>query len=306
MASMVLLALTGSVMAPSVTRAGAAGTGAASASAALVVSPSTGLIDNQVVSVMVTGASAGTTYVAVECDPTAFTLLAKGESPADACEARHNAVITVDGGGVAASTLQPQAILTTSLGAADCRQVQCFITVEALYSTGGPSLLVQNIAYAASACSAAGSCTTPDDAWDPTLGVPPVGPAQRLTGTVASPRSRSRGTAHLRRSNLSAVPGTPVTVAVTAGQAGDLTSPGAVTGPYRSAFPAPVVPTTRWPVTVAAVGIVRPGHLLGRRQPSSTVVDVALTDLTTSVTVNTQQFVLYAGPTTFVGGSPAR
>ena len=57
-------------------------TGAASpAAATLTVNPSSGLTDNQTVSVVVTGASPGTTYVAVECDPTAFTLQAEGASP---------------------------------------------------------------------------------------------------------------------------------------------------------------------------------------------------------------------------------
>ncbi len=137
---------------------------------ALTVTPPSGLVDNQTVSVVVSGVSPGTTYVTVECDPTAFTLLAQGASPADACEARHNAVITVDAGGVASTTLQAQAVLTTSLGSSDCRTVQCFVAVESLHSTGGPGILLQDITFAAGACDRRGSCTPPDDAWDPALG----------------------------------------------------------------------------------------------------------------------------------------
>src|SRR5580700_291989 len=62
--------------------AGAVPAGAA-AGAALTVTPSSGLIDGQSVSVVVTGASPGSVYVAAECDPEAFTLLADGESPQD-------------------------------------------------------------------------------------------------------------------------------------------------------------------------------------------------------------------------------
>ena len=284
---------------------------AAPAAGTLTVTPSTGLVDNQGVSVVVGGASAGTIYVAVECDPTAFTLLADGESPADACEARHNSVIAVDGGGVAASTLHPQAVLTTALGSADCRQVQCFIAVESLYSTGGPSLLLQDISFAPSACSASGACTTPDDAWDPSLGTPvypsvsaPVSAPAPAPGTTGDGTGRhQRAASRLRRSDRPATPGAPVTVAVTAGLAGDLTTPGSITGPYSSPFPAPVVPAT----PVAGEGLLRlalaaPHTSWGGPRPSSTVVDVTVADLTTSTTVGTQQFVLYSGGHTFTYG----
>jgi hypothetical protein len=312
-ASMAFLALAGAVvLPPSPAGSGAAAVGAPAGTGAsavatvggtLTVTPSTGLIDGQDVSVVVSGASAGTTYVAVECDPTAFTLLANGESPADACEARHNSVITVDGGGVAASTLHPQAVLTTALGSADCRRVQCFIAVESLYSTGGPSLLLQDIAYAASACSAPGSCTTPDDAWDPSLGTSVYPSTSALAATPGATRRHPRTAFRNHRAGRLATPGAAVTVPVTAGRAGDLTAPESVTGPYRSAFPAPVVPAT----PVAGEGLLRlalsaPQTSWGGPRPSSTVVDVALTDVTTSTTVGTQQFVLYAGGRTFTYG----
>jgi hypothetical protein len=265
--------------------------------AALTVTPSSGLVDNETVSVVVTGVSPGTTYVAVECDPTAFTLLAGGASPADACEARHNSVITVDAGGVAATTLQPQAVLTTSLGRSDCRAEQCFIAVESLHSTGGPAILLQDITFTAGACDQRGSCTPPDDAWDPSLG----NAASTITtsgGGRATARVAARATARV------AVPGHPVTVPVTAGQAGDLTLADAVTGPYQSGFPAPIVPSA----PLSGEGLLRlalaaPHTSWGAPHPSSVVVDATLTDLTTSTTVGTQQFVLFAGssPFTYAG-----
>src|ERR1700678_4567712 len=149
-----VLALVGTV---TLSTAGAVPAGAATG-AALTVTPSSGLIDGQSVSVVVTGASPGSVYVAAECDPEAFTLLADGESPQDACDSRHNAVIDVDAGGGAAATMEPQAVLTTALGSSDCRSEQCFIAVESLYSTGGSTLLVEDISFSSSACAAAGSC----------------------------------------------------------------------------------------------------------------------------------------------------
>ncbi|HEV3132011.1 MAG TPA: neocarzinostatin apoprotein domain-containing protein [Acidimicrobiales bacterium] len=297
-----MLALLGSLVGPA--PAGAAAAGVAAPGAALTVTPSTNLIDNQTVSIVITGAGGGSTYVAVECDPTAFTLLAKGQSPADGCEARHNAVITVDTGGTAAATLQPQAILTTSLGSADCRQVQCFIAVESLYSTGGPSLLLEDINYAASACSAVGSCTSPDDSWDPSLGAPVLGAARGQTATGAAARPRQKPKFGVGRSSRLATPGRPATVPLTAGSAGDLSGSGTVTGPYLSTFPAPMVPAT--PVTgegLLRLALSAPHTSWGAAQPSSTVVDVTLTDVSTATTVGTLQFVLYAGAHPFTYGA---
>jgi hypothetical protein len=277
---------------------GTAGAAPASSpvSAALTVTPSANVVDNQTVSVVITGASPGSTYVAVECDPMAFTLLSKGESPADACEARHNAIITVDAGGAAAATMQLQAVLTTSLGSSDCRAEQCFVAVEALFSTGGPALLVQNISFSAAACGARKSCTPPEDSWDPSLNTSSLSAVQRPV--EAGPPSVA--TPQIRSSRRTAIPGKPVVLPVTAGQAGDLTAPGAITGPYTSPFPSSVTRGT----AVAGEGLLRlalsaPHTSWGDARPSSTVVDVALTDVTTSTVVSTQQFVLSAGSATF-------
>ena len=263
---------------------------------ALNVTPSSGLVDNQTVSVVATGASPGTTYVAAECDPTAFTLLGRGASPADGCEARHNSVITVDAGGVAATTLQPQAVLTTSLGSSDCRVVQCFVAVEALHSTGGPSILVQNITFATGACDRRGSCTPPHDAWDPSLG----GTASAGTASAGT-ASAGAASATGRAPSRSAVAGHPVSLTVTAGLAGDLTTGDAVTGPYGGAFPAPEVPAApEQGEGLLRLALSAPHTSWGNLHPSSVVVDATLTDLTTSTNLGTQQFVLFAGSSPFV------
>jgi Neocarzinostatin family len=268
----------------------------AAATTALSVQPSTGLVDNQTVSVVVTGGSAGSVYVVAECDPGAFTLLAKGESPSDACDSRDDAVIAVDAGGAATVNLKPHAVLTTALGSSDCRSEQCFIAVESQFSTGGSTLLVQDISFASTACASPKACALPADGWDPSLN---AGPSATATAAPAPAT-----TATSRASKRPATPGSPVSFPITAGQAGSLTASGSVTGPYGSAFPAPVVPTT----PVSGEGLLRlaltaPHTSWSKAQPSSTVVDVTLTDLTTSTTVGTQQFVLYAGtaPFTYAG-----
>lgn len=294
-ASVASLALGCSLAGPPQVASGAA-TGTV-ASSVLSVSPSTNLMDSQTVSVVITGASAGSIYLAAECDPRAFTLLASGESPADACEARHNAVLTVDAGGVAATTLQPQAVITTSLGAGDCRAIQCFVAVESLYSTGGPALLLQNITFSPSACTKAKTCVTPSDSWDPSLPASTLGTTHVGAQAASVPRAPSpRHGTH----SPSAKPGSPVSIVLTAGQAGDLNAAGAIAGPYTSAFAAPTVPIT----PVAGDGLLRlamsaPKTSWGAKLPSSTVVDITLTDTTTSTTVSTQQFVLYDGANTF-------
>lgn len=96
----------------------------------LTVSPSSGLVDGQTVSVVVTGVAAGT-YVVVECDPQALHLLTNGQQPEDGCNPLHNAIVGADAGGVIATTMQVQALMTTSLGPADCRTGGCFVAVEA-------------------------------------------------------------------------------------------------------------------------------------------------------------------------------
>jgi hypothetical protein len=302
-----VLVATGSM--GSVVWAAAAATPAvASTGAALSVTPSTGLTDGQTVSVVVTGASAGSVYVAAECDPEAYTLLGEGAAPSDACDSRHNAVMAVDAGGAAAVTLQPQAVLTTALGASDCRAEQCFIAVESLYSTGGSTLLVQSVTFSPSACAGAKACTTPADAWDPTIDGTAAVPAASPAPAAATPvvRASVARSTHLTvsASTHPAVPGRPLTLPIAAGVAGDLSGAGAVTGPYGSPYPAAVVPSS----PVSGEGLLRlalssPHTSWGARDPSATVVDVTLVDTTTGTSLGTQQFVLYAGsaPFTYAG-----
>ena len=159
----------------------------------LTVTPQRGLVDGQRVTVRITGGSFGTTYAVVDCDPKALALLLQpGASVEDACDSRHNSVMTVGANKVATTSLALPAVLTTALGGANCLKVSCFVAVEAIHSTGGASTLVQYLTFAADACSAPGSCATPADAWDPKLGSPPVrsSPTPLTTGTDAGLTTR--------------------------------------------------------------------------------------------------------------------
>ena len=158
---------------------------------ALSVTPHTGLLDGEQVTVRVTGGSSGTTYAVVDCDPKALLLLLEpGASVQDACDSRHNSVMAVNRAGVASTTLAlPWGHSTTALGGANCLKVKCFVAVEALHSTGGLSTLAQDLTFSATACAVPGSCTTPADAWDPSLGPPPIvrsGPARREESSPTS------------------------------------------------------------------------------------------------------------------------
>jgi hypothetical protein len=300
----------------------------------LSVSPHRGLIDGEQVAVRISGGTYGTTYAVAECDLTAFVLLAEpSASPQDVCDSRHNAVITVAADGTAIGSLHLPAVLTTALGGIDCRKAPCSLAVDALHSTGGAPFLVQGLSFAANACAAAGSCSTPLDAWDPSLGAPPaLGPALSLNSAMLG------GTVPRAAGSVRAVK--PLVVPLQPTVAGNLSTPGSVTGPFNgqalgglnqtttttaitttaitttttamttTTTTAPVTPTTSATTTTPTVpvqgeGLLRlalesPGTSWGPGQPSSTVVDATLSDLTTHQVGDTQRFVLFWGASPFV------
>ena len=173
---------------------------------ALSVSPHTGLLDGEQVTVRVTGGSSGTIYAVVDCDPKALLLLLEpGASVQDACDSRHNSVMAVNRAGVASTTIALPAVLTTAIGGANCLKVKCFVAVEALHSTGGLSTLTQDLTFSATACAAPGSCTTPADAWDPSLGPPPTvrsGPAGARAARPRAARPRASRPTRLPRARV--------------------------------------------------------------------------------------------------------
>ena len=96
--------------------------------APFTVTPSTGLVDGQVMSVVATGTTPGSTFVFVECDPVALQIflgqLPPEDNPNDGCEEQRNTVLFSDAAGVVAGTLRASAVLATAAGTADCRVQQ--------------------------------------------------------------------------------------------------------------------------------------------------------------------------------------
>lgn len=266
----------------------------------LSVTPSSGLIDGEQVQVSVSGGTAGTTYAVADCDPKALLLLVEpGASPQDDCDSRHVSLMTVAADGNAETTMDLPALLTTALGGADCRKTACFLAIYAVNYLGGARLLLQALHFAADACAAPGSCAVPADAWDPSLGPAPDG---RTTPLMKSPTMLGRSV----DGQMTSLP-RPVSVTLRPAIAGDLSLPGSVTGPYTgSALTARALTSTA--TTTAASqgeGLLRlamdaPGTSWGPGQPSSTVVDATLVDLTTGQHLGTQQFVLFWGAKPFV------
>jgi len=302
--------------------------------ATLSVSPHQALVDGQPVRVRISGASYGTTYAVAECDPKAALLLPEPSSSLqDGCDSRNSTLVTVGAGGSASVPVDLAAVLTTSLGASDCRKQRCFLAIFALHSTGGAKFAVQRLSFSAKACAAPGSCATPADAWAPSLG-PPPSVDQQSAGT-APPTSVAAGSA----AHLINV-GNPLVVGLQPTLAESLTTQGSVTGPFYgqglagSGTSAPIsspststseppnssttsmstpsssTPTSSTTSITPSVpgqgeGLLRlaldaPGTSWGPGTPSSTVVDAAVTDLSTHQVVGTQQYVLFWGASPFV------
>ena len=130
------------------------------------VSPHRALVDGQPVMVRISGGSYGTTYAVAECDPKAVLLLPEASSSLqDGCDSRNTTVVTIGPNGSASVPVDLAAVLTTSLGAADCRRQKCFLAIFSLHSTGGVPFALQGLSFSAKACAAPGSCVTPSDAW---------------------------------------------------------------------------------------------------------------------------------------------
>jgi hypothetical protein len=192
----------------------------------LSVSPHQSLVDGQPVRVRISGGSHGTTYAVAECDPKAALLLPEPSSSLqDGCDSRDTTVVTIGADGSASVSVDLAAVLTTSLGPADCRKQKCFLAILALHSTGGGPFAVQGLSFSAKACAAPGSCVTPADAWAPSLGAAPS--VDQQNAGASPPTSVATGTAgHLI--NV----GKPLVAALQPTLAGSLTTQGSVTGPF--------------------------------------------------------------------------
>src|SRR5579875_1947940 len=265
---------------------------------ALSVAPSSGLVDGEAVKVQVSGGTFGTTYVVADCDPKALLLLFEpGASPQDDCDSRHVGLMTVAADGRAQVSMHLPVLLTTALGEADCRKTACFLAVYALHYLGSARLLAHPLSFASDACAKPGSCVVPADAWSPSLG--------RATGTVPPQRVATLAPKAPGGNVLS--PDKALSLTMEPVSAGDLSLPGSVTGPYSGPPLSPVLTRTATTEPAVGVGLLRlamgsPGTSWGPGQPSSTVVDASLEDMSTGQSLGAQQFVLFWGGRPFVYG----
>ncbi len=131
----------------------------------LSVTPSTGLVDGQTLSVVSTGTTPGSTFVFVECDPVALKIftgqLPPEVNPNDGCEEQRDTVLFSDAAGVVAGTLRAEAVVSTAAGTDDCRVDACFVALFAL--AGGPSVQLQNLTFSSVGLRRPGSCSVPAD-----------------------------------------------------------------------------------------------------------------------------------------------
>ncbi|MBS1848147.1 MAG: hypothetical protein JST73_07695 [Actinobacteria bacterium] len=245
------------------------------------ITPTTGLVDGQTVSVTASNIDSGVTYVIVECGPVAYALLGGhgpdgDRNPEDGCDAQSAYIRFTGDGSTVHADVTVHVILNAAVGPIDCRTEQCFIALFPL--AGSAPTQPENITFGANACAAAGSCV--------------VGTRPGVAGRTSPEPARATPAPP---TVATATAGSPVSLAVTAGLAGDLTAIGAVTGEVTGAFGAPDVPAS----PVSGEGIVRldlaaPGTDWGANTPSSIVVDVSVDGGTP------QQMVLFNGATPFV------
>ena len=274
------LALTSALALPGVP-AGAART------ATMSVTPSSGLIDAQRVSVVLRGAKPSSVWAIAECGPGALSFYVDHSHPSqDGCEQRTSWVMPVDAGRMGALSVSLHAVLTTAVGSVDCRTSQCFIALQELTSIDGSGLKLVNISFAPSACDVARSCRTAPDSWSPIAGRPSAvpGPIQDVTG--------GSGVAE-------AVPGSPAQLpSLTPLDASD--SPGRTApGPYVGSLTAGLTGGSGTPQGVLALALAAPGTSWGPGNAAAVVADVTVTDTTTSTVLPTRQVVLYRGAATF-------
>ncbi len=242
---------------------------AAAAGPTMVVTPNTGLVDGETVSVVATGVDPNATFVFTQCGSAALKIftgqLPPDNNPNDGCNAQRNTIVYSDSQGVAAGTLQLNSVMSTAVGPDDCRIDSCFVSLFVLHGSGGP--FIQNLTF--------------DPNGPVTPGAPPTRTAPGAPGAL--------GTAST---------GSSVTSTVPVGVAGDVTSPGTTTGPYRTPFtptPPPVTP-------VSGEGLLRlalsaDGTSWASASDPAVVVDVSVDGGTP------QQLVLFDGsePFTYAG-----
>ncbi len=175
--------------------------GSAAAAVTVKVTPTTGLRSGQVVRVTVSGEPAGTTLLALECSPTALKI---GE---DGCENRQNSVFFGSTSKSASTSLRLTAEMETASGPVDCAPSKCLVAVVKLVDNSPTVLGALAVSFSSSSGPGTGDGPPQPPAWS----TPPDTPAGRLI-----------------------TPGKAAELSLTADPAGDLASPGSVTGPGTS------------------------------------------------------------------------
>lgn len=254
---------------------------ATAATPEVTVTPTSGLVDGQTITLYATGLPAGATAAVVECGPAALAIKAgsgpHGDTNApDGCDAQSALIRFTGDGATMNASIEVHTILNAAVGPIDCRVEQCFVALFPI--AGGAPLSLQNLTFAASACAAPGSCRS--------------GTRPGIAGASAPRPARATPAPSVV---ATATVGSPVTLNVAAGLAGDLSATGAITGEVTGPFTPAAPPAT--PVT--GQGIVRlmlaaPGTDWGANTPSSVVADVSVDGGAT------QQIVLFNGATPFV------
>ena len=254
----------------------------------MTVTPSSGLIDAQRVSVVLRGAKPSSVWAVAECGPGALTFFLDHSHPSqDGCEQRTSWVVPVDSGKMAALSVSLHAVLTTAVGSVDCRVSQCFIALQELTNIDRSGLKLANVSFASSACAAARSCRTAPDAWSPLAGRPSSvpGPLHDTSGGTGVAEATAGSPAVVSGLTAFDATGSP-----------ERTSPGPAVVPIAAGLSVGGEGTGQG---VLALALTAPGTSWGPGNASAVVADVAVTDTTTSTVLPTQQVVLYRGSTTF-------
>ena len=240
--------------------------------------PTGDLHDGQKVTITVTGATSGSTLLAVECSPAALKI---GE---DGCENHRDAVFFADRAGNATTTLVLTSRISTAVGTASCVKSACLLGVVRFTSPTNDEIVgVAALSFSSSACDGGSRCEY----------APPI------PSTVASARRRIAPV----RGAVLITPLAPYTAKVVATTAASLRSPSAITGPYRRSGSAVVTESSAHRLGVAA-GNRRGQGLLQLSMDGPGTAWASDTDKAVVVSVRVdggpwQQIVLFEGSTPF-------
>jgi hypothetical protein len=181
---------------------------AAVSAPAVSVAQTTNLHDGQAVRITVTGATPGSTLLAVQCSPAALRI---GE---DGCENHRDQVFFAGRDGRATTTLVVTSTIVTAAGSDSCIRAVCLLGVVRFTAPTKDQIVgVSPLSFSSALCHGGVRCQA----------APPI------PSTVAHPEGRDPRV----RGTLLLTPSRPYRTSVLARAAGNLSSADAITGPYR-------------------------------------------------------------------------